>query len=124
MRKVRDFAAGARRGTFVDSGYSRDITRVAGLMVLYPLVYILLTLPLSAGRMWSMARGGKSYSDGYAIFAGCMLTSCGLMDVLLYSITRRRLLRATGMAVDGQHDLPSARISLQSGAASCKEGQT
>lgn len=124
MRKVKQFATGARRGTFIESGCSREITRVAALMLLYPLIYIVLTLPLSAGRMWSMAHNGNSYSNGYAVFAGCMLTSCGFVDVLLYSLTRRRLLQATGLVAGQQYSLPSASISLRSGAASCKENQS
>lgn len=118
IRKVRQFAAGVRRGTFIDSGYSREITRVAALLVLYPIIYIALTLPLSAGRMWSMAREGQHYSMTYAVFAGCMITSCGVADVLVYSLTRLRLLRATGMAPDEHRRLNGDGIALHSRTAS------
>lgn len=118
IRKVRQFAAGVRRGTFIDSGYSREITRVAALLVLYPIIYIALTLPLSAGRMWSMAREGQHYSMIYAVFAGCMITSCGVADVLVYSLTRLRLLRATGMAPDEHRSLNSDGVALHSRTAS------
>lgn len=118
MRKVRQFAAGVRRGTFIDSGYSREITRVAALLVLYPVIYIALTLPLSAGRMWSMARDGRSYGSTYAVFAGCMLTSCGFADVSVYLLTRLRLLRATGMATDEHRSLDDGGVALDSRAES------
>lgn len=69
------------------------VNRITKLMTLYPCVYVLLTLPLSAGRMWSMAHGSKPYSDEYALVAGTMITSCGWVDTLLYTLTRRRLLK-------------------------------
>lgn len=71
------------------------VNRITTLMTLYPCVYVLLTLPLSAGRMWSMAHDSKPYSDEYALVAGAMITSCGWVDTLLYTLTRRRLLKDT-----------------------------
>lgn len=71
------------------------VNRITTLMTLYPCVYVLLTLPLSAGRMWSMAHNRKPYSNEYALVAGAMITSCGWVDTLLYTLTRRRLLRDT-----------------------------
>lgn len=71
------------------------VNRITTLMTLYPCVYVLLTLPLSAGRMWSMAHNSKPYSDEYALVAGAMITSCGWVDTLLYTLTRRRLLKDT-----------------------------
>ena len=69
------------------------VNRITKLMTLYPCVYVILTLPLSAGRMWSMAHNRKPYSDQYALVAGAMITSCGWVDTLLYTLTRRRLLK-------------------------------
>lgn len=71
------------------------VNRITKLMTLYPCVYVLLTLPLSAGRMWSMANDSKPYSYEYALVAGAMITSCGWVDTLLYTLTRRRLLKDT-----------------------------
>lgn len=73
----------------------RAVNRITMLMTLYPCVYVCLTLPLSAGRMWSMAHGGRAYSDHFAILAGSFLTSCGWVDSLLYTLTRKRLLQDT-----------------------------
>ena len=42
-----------------------------------------------------MAHNSTPYSNGYACFAGAMITSCGWVDTLLYTLTRRRLLRDT-----------------------------
>jgi hypothetical protein len=72
----------------------RSVNRITKLMTLYPCVYVILTLPLSAGRMWSYAHG-TSYSDAYACVAGAMITSCGWVDTLLYTLTRKKLLRDT-----------------------------
>lgn len=71
------------------------VNRITKLMTLYPCVYVILTLPLSAGRMWSMAHHGESTSSAFACTAGALITSCGWVDSLLYTLTRRRLLRDT-----------------------------
>ena len=42
-----------------------------------------------------MAHDSSPYSNAYACFAGSMITSCGWVDTLLYTLTRRRLLRDT-----------------------------
>lgn len=73
----------------------KAVNRVTRLMTLYPCIYILLTLPLSAGRMWSMAHQGRSTSDTFSCIAGALLASCGWADALLYTLTRRRLLQDT-----------------------------
>ena len=71
------------------------VNRITKLMTLYPIVYVILTLPLAAGRMWSMSHHGEPYSDVFAIIAGAMLTSCGWVDTLLYTLTRKALLHNT-----------------------------
>jgi len=71
------------------------VNRITKMMMLYPCVYVVLTLPLSAGRMWTMAHHGRSASDTFACVAGSLLTSCGWVDSLLYTLTRRRLLQDT-----------------------------
>ena len=68
--------------------------RTAKIMVFYPAVYVVLTLPLAVGRMWSMSHDGEQYSDTCACVVGVLLTSCGWVDCLLYTLTRQRLLSA------------------------------
>ncbi|KAF2838988.1 hypothetical protein M501DRAFT_905244, partial [Patellaria atrata CBS 101060] len=68
----------------------RKVTQAARYMVVYPIIYVVLTLPLAAGRMASMS--GKNLPDVYFVVAGCMITSCGWLDTLLYTLTRRVLL--------------------------------
>jgi hypothetical protein len=55
--------------------------------LLYPLIYVLCTAPLAAGRIASMA--DNRVSLGYFCFAGAMIASAGWLDVVLYSWTRR-----------------------------------
>lgn len=71
------------------------VNRITTLMMLYPLVYVVLTLPLSAARMWSMARGGKSPSEVTNAVTGALLACCGWVDCLLYTLTREKLLSQT-----------------------------
>lgn len=59
-------------------------------MVIYPFAYIVLSLPLAAGRM--MAARGITPSTSYFCVAGAMMTSSGFVDVLLYTLTRRSLI--------------------------------
>ncbi|WQF89958.1 Putative glucose receptor Git3 [Colletotrichum destructivum] len=57
--------------------------------LLYPLVYVVCTTPLAAGRLASMA--GHEVSLAYFCFAGAMIACNGWMDVALYSSTRRSI---------------------------------
>ena len=63
--------------------------RAAKYMVIYPVTYVLCTLPLAAGRMASMA--GVRIPYWFFIVSGSAITSCGWIDVLLYAVTRRVL---------------------------------
>ncbi|KAF1841601.1 uncharacterized protein K460DRAFT_369607 [Cucurbitaria berberidis CBS 394.84] len=65
------------------------LTRANKFMVLYPLVYVILTLPIAVGRMVAMT--GTHMPDIFFCVAGSMLTSCGWIDALLYTLTRRIL---------------------------------
>lgn len=86
----------------------KKIDRAAKLMILYPLVYIILTLPLSAGRMWSMAHGGAGLPDAYSCIAGALIASTGFVDALLYTLTRKQLLK---------HSTPHGSPAMPSGEA-------
>jgi hypothetical protein len=65
------------------------LSRATKFMVLYPTVYVILTLPLAIGRMVVMT--GHDMPDVFFVIAGCLLTSCGWVDALLYALTRRVL---------------------------------
>ncbi|EAW11889.1 protein gprC [Aspergillus clavatus NRRL 1] len=68
----------------------KRIRRVIGYMVIYPLSYLVLSLPLAAGRMATAQ--GNTPSVVYFCIAGALITSSGLVDVLLYTLTRRNLI--------------------------------
>ena len=65
------------------------LTRATKFMVMYPMVYVILTLPIAVGRMVAMT--GRTLPDAFLIVAGALLTSCGWIDALLYTLTRRVL---------------------------------
>ncbi|KAH6620287.1 G protein-coupled glucose receptor regulating Gpa2-domain-containing protein [Boeremia exigua] len=65
------------------------LTRATKFMVMYPAVYVILTLPIAVGRMVAMT--GTAMPDVFFCIAGSLLTSCGWIDALLYTLTRRIL---------------------------------
>ncbi|KAJ5925027.1 hypothetical protein N7454_007666 [Penicillium verhagenii] len=79
------------------------LNRVVVYMVIYPLVYLVMSLPLAAGRMAS-ARGDAP-SKTYFGVAGCLMAMSGAMDVAVYTLTRRHLLIDTEhSATDPNYD--------------------
>ncbi|AEO55088.1 hypothetical protein MYCTH_2298514 [Thermothelomyces thermophilus ATCC 42464] len=60
------------------------------VFLLYPLIYIVCTAPLALGRIASMA--GVDVPPAYFYTAGALITSNGWLDVLLWGVTRHRLL--------------------------------
>lgn len=85
----------------------KRLRRVVGYMTIYPLVYIVLSLPLAAGRMASAH--GDDPSITFFVCAGLLarflllisrsnfclgaiITTSGLVDVVLYTLTRRSLI--------------------------------
>ncbi|KAJ5729233.1 Glucose receptor Git3 N-terminal [Penicillium malachiteum] len=68
----------------------KRLRRVVGYMTIYPIVYIILSLPLAAGRM--ATANGHNPSLTFFCCAGAIITSSGLVDVILYTLTRRNLI--------------------------------
>lgn len=56
-------------------------------MVVYPLVYVVCTIPLASARMAAMS--GSPPSLARLCLSGAMIVSNGWLDVLLYTLTRR-----------------------------------
>jgi hypothetical protein len=71
---------------------TRHAEDAAKLMVAYPIIYVLCTLPLATLRMYSIRNPMARVTPGWFCFAGAMITSNGWMDVLLYGLTRRIML--------------------------------
>ncbi|KAF2132215.1 integral membrane protein-like protein [Dothidotthia symphoricarpi CBS 119687] len=66
---------------------ARRVKSISNLMVVYPLVYVICTIPLASARMAAMT--GHPPSLARLCLAGAMITSNGWLDVLLYTVTRR-----------------------------------
>ncbi|EMD65678.1 hypothetical protein GGP41_010544 [Bipolaris sorokiniana] len=83
------------------------LSRATKFMVMYPAVYVILTLPIAVGRMVAMT--GQPMPDLFFVVSGCLLTSCGWIDALLYALTRRVLV--SGDLSTGQYNR-TATITL------------
>jgi hypothetical protein len=97
-----------RLRTVVSQDTSR-LSRAAKFMVLYPLVYVILTLPIAVGRMVAMS--GRKLPDAFLFVAGTLLTSCGWIDALLYTLTRRVLVTNELSNADGGRHAYSNNIT-------------
>ncbi|GMF77074.1 unnamed protein product [Aspergillus oryzae] len=87
-----DMKSIAERNTSAGSAKKslKRLRRVIGYMIIYPVAYIVLSLPLAAGRMATAQ--GQTPSIAFFCVAGAVITSSGLVDVLLYTLTRRNLI--------------------------------
>lgn len=81
-------ASSALLGSHHLEGLKR-LRRVVSSMMIYPLAYVVLSLPLAAGRMASAQ--GNTPSITYFCISGALMTSSGFVDVILYTLTRRNL---------------------------------
>lgn len=87
------------------------LNRVVTYMVIYPLAYVMLSLPLAAGRM-SVSRHNVPSKTYFAV-SGALMALSGLVDVVLYSITRRHLLLDSDSSVDNKsnsYQLKGSRV--------------
>lgn len=75
------------RSNYYSVEEAKHVRSIANLMVVYPLVYVVCTLPLASARMASMS--GHPPSLARLCLSGAMITSNGWLDVLLYTCTRR-----------------------------------
>lgn len=68
--------------------------------LIYPVIYVMCTLPLAVGRLTSMVGGEPPL--GYMCFAGAMIASNGMFDCLLFGTTRNVIVFASKHEVDHQ----------------------
>ncbi|KAM0429976.1 hypothetical protein ACHAPT_005981 [Fusarium lateritium] len=68
--------------------------------LIYPVIYVLCTLPLAIGRIATMA--GANVPNGYFCFAGAMIASNGSFDCLLFGTTRNIIIFASKYEVDSK----------------------
>jgi hypothetical protein len=98
QKRLRTILSVTHHAQTQTGGSKTRLSQAARYMVLYPLIYVLLTLPLAAGRMASMS--GTTPPDIYYCIAGSMMTSCGWLDSLLYTLTRRVFVKSDPSARD------------------------
>jgi len=78
-----------RISSILANGSSGSLTRATKFMVMYPAAYVVLTLPIAVGR--TIAMTGTPMPDVFFGISGSLLASCGWIDALLYTLTRRVL---------------------------------
>lgn len=66
--------------------------------LIYPLIYVMCTLPLALGRIATMA--GAHVPLGYYCFAGTLIASNGSFDCLLFGTTRHAIVFSAADDVD------------------------
>ncbi|KAF4981072.1 hypothetical protein FZEAL_3048 [Fusarium zealandicum] len=66
--------------------------------LVYPLIYVMCTLPLAVGRIATMA--GAHVPMGYYCFAGTLIASNGSFDCLLFGTTRHAIVFGSKNTVD------------------------
>ncbi|KLJ05741.1 hypothetical protein EMPG_10831 [Blastomyces silverae] len=66
--------------------------KVLKIMIIYPIAYIVISLPIAAGRMSMM--NGHNPGMPYFYVTGSLLMCSGWVDSILYFLTRRRLVEA------------------------------
>jgi hypothetical protein len=96
--------------TFHDS--RQRIAKAARYMVVYPVAYVALTLPLASGRVAAMA--GRHVPVIYLTVAGSLIGSCGVIDVILYISMRKGLVKSV-LGLKSEKILGSPGADLQAG---------
>ena len=94
--------------SFYDTETKNRASRAAKLIIAYPIIYVICTLPLVIARLMSMA--GRPVTFTQLCIAGAMITSNGWLDVLLYSITRRALLFGPDTGSDTTRAIDTFRL--------------
>ncbi|KAH6894572.1 hypothetical protein B0T10DRAFT_590223 [Thelonectria olida] len=87
----------AAKMTHEDDASQLQLSRNPAFLI-YPIIYVLCTLPLAAGRIATMA--GANVPLGYFCFAGAMIASNGSFDCLLFGTTRNVIVFASRYEVD------------------------
>lgn len=81
------------------------------LIIAYPIIYVVCTLPLVIARLTGMAGGTVTFPQ--LCVAAAMITSNGWLDVLLYSLTRKALVFGDEMPAENEKVLDTFRITVR-----------
>ncbi|CAG8551463.1 2015_t:CDS:2 [Diversispora eburnea] len=66
--------------------YKKALQSVNKKLIWYPFVYFTLVFPLALQRIYTLS--GRQISEGYLILAACIFSSAGLVNAIIYGITR------------------------------------
>ena len=69
---------------------NRQLNRVSVTLLIYPIIYIVLTFPLCLFRIAEFL--GQNWGLPYVYFGACLFNLMGLVNVLLYTSTRRGII--------------------------------
>ncbi|KAF8898861.1 hypothetical protein BD779DRAFT_1485889 [Infundibulicybe gibba] len=94
-RELNDFALNNRNERTKSNS-------IAMQMLFYPAVYIVTVSPISIARWLSFS--GKSVPFPATAFASVLFSSSGLLNVILFTSTRPKLIRNRGGMVTGDND--------------------
>ncbi|KAG9287578.1 hypothetical protein G9A89_019639 [Geosiphon pyriformis] len=75
-----------RQGTIRMETTKRILQKTGRKMIYYPVGYVILVLPLALQRFLALRNQQLPFS--YLIFAGCIFTSAGILNSIIYGITR------------------------------------
>ena len=73
--------------------------------LIYPVIHLLCTLPITAGRIANMV--GVDVPLWYTFFASAMIASNGMLDCMLFGTTRKDIVFAS------KHDLDRSSVGLE-----------
>ncbi|KAF2807444.1 uncharacterized protein BDZ99DRAFT_573271 [Mytilinidion resinicola] len=89
FHRMRNQLQDPKSGLSYESATTKSLWRATWYMFLYAGAYLVLISPLAIGSMIAMS--GYTLPDAYLLVAGCVMTSCGCVDVLTYTYTHRTL---------------------------------
>lgn len=90
-----------RESFYTESKTAVRAKAAARMIVAYPVVYVVCTLPVVTARLALMAGADVGYV--YLCVGGAMITSTGWLDVLLYTLTRSSIVLDRDLP---RHDVP------------------
>ncbi|KAG8919450.1 hypothetical protein FRC02_001644 [Tulasnella sp. 418] len=111
----------ARNGRSTESNQQRRETMsIAKKMLVYPVAYIILILPVSIIRFIGFYDPNADVEAVWRAIAGVIYAASGLVNALLYIITRPRLLPSFRIGIDDDHDVSDTATFASGGVVEAK----
>ncbi|KAG8946206.1 hypothetical protein FRC03_001446 [Tulasnella sp. 419] len=111
----------ARNGRSTESNQQRRETMsIAKKMLVYPVAYIILILPMSIIRFIGFYDPNADVEAVWRAIAGVIYAASGLVNALLYIITRPRLLPSFRIGIDDDDDVNDTATFASGGVVEAK----